>query len=138
MIANYGKLSRFQKHMLETANNLPHCKITLQRTKQQPSRSILVIKPHHVSLTSAVSEKHNSITTQGGIRIKEKAEELQYVRKIVGIKEGDTNNNPVQTLDKHPIVKMELMMIKLIYRYHKCFTKNSVMHTYIQKRQYSY
>ena len=88
--------------------------------------------------TSAVSGKYNSITTQGDIRIKKKTEELHFVRKIMGIKEGEANNNQVQTLDKHPIVKMELMMIKLIYRYRKCFTENNVMYTHIQKRHYSY
>ena len=88
--------------------------------------------------TSAVSGKYSSITTQGDIRIKKKTEELHFVRKIMGIKEGEANNNQVYTLDKHPIVKMELMMIKLIYRYRKCFTKKIVMYTHIQKRHYSY
>ena len=51
--------------------------------------SILVIEPHDVSLDSAVSEKYNLITH------KKKTEELLFVRKIMGIKEGETNNNPV-------------------------------------------
>ena len=131
MIENDGKLSKFQKHTLETTNNLPLWRIALQMDKAATI---------YVSLASAVSEKYNSITTQDGIRIKKKkkTKELQFVRKIMGIKEGETNNNSIQNLDKHPIVKMELMMIKLIYRYRKCFTENIVMYTHIQKRHYSY
>ena len=61
MIENDGKLSKFQKHTLETTNNLPLWSIALQMDKAATI---------YVSLASAVSEKYNSITTQDGIRIK--------------------------------------------------------------------